>query len=138
LRKPPRSDVLLSVRFGDWHGYATPRLNHQTRVPLLKSGGNAEAEPLLKRALTITEQTLGPEHLDVGTRLGSSLLGQIEDAIKDKRLLIVPSGPLTQLPFQVLVQSLPSDVSAVERPPRSRGWVSNLGIFRTAIECIFS
>jgi CHAT domain-containing protein/tetratricopeptide (TPR) repeat protein len=35
------------------------------------------------------------------------LFGQVEDLIKDKRMLIVPSGPLTQLPFQVLITELP-------------------------------
>jgi CHAT domain-containing protein/tetratricopeptide (TPR) repeat protein len=39
--------------------------------------------------------------------LYKGLFGQIEDLIKDKRLLIVPSGPLTQLPFQVLVTKAP-------------------------------
>jgi CHAT domain-containing protein/tetratricopeptide (TPR) repeat protein len=36
-----------------------------------------------------------------------ALFGQIEDLIKDKQLLIVPSGPLTQLPYQVLVTKQP-------------------------------
>jgi hypothetical protein len=36
-------------------------------------------------------------------RLYQALFGQVEDLIKGKRLLMVPSGPLTQLPFQVLV-----------------------------------
>ncbi len=31
----------------------------------------------------------------------------MEDLIRDKHLLIVPSGPLTQLPFQVLVTEKP-------------------------------
>ena len=35
--------------------------------------------------------------------LYKALFGQVEDLISDKHLLIVPSGPLTQLPFQVLV-----------------------------------
>jgi CHAT domain-containing protein len=35
--------------------------------------------------------------------LYQALFGQVEDLINDKRLLIVPSGSLTQLPFQVLV-----------------------------------
>jgi CHAT domain-containing protein len=39
--------------------------------------------------------------------LYKGLFDQIEDLIKDKRLLIVPSGPLTQLPFQVLVTESP-------------------------------
>ena len=33
---------------------------------------------------------------------------QVEDLIKGKHLLIVPSGPLTQLPFQVLVTESPT------------------------------
>jgi CHAT domain-containing protein len=39
--------------------------------------------------------------------LYKALFGQIEDMIKDKQLLIVPSGALTQLPFQVLVTEKP-------------------------------
>jgi tetratricopeptide (TPR) repeat protein/CHAT domain-containing protein len=39
--------------------------------------------------------------------LYQGLFGQIEDLIKNKRLLIVPSGPLTQIPFQVLVTEPP-------------------------------
>ena len=37
-----------------------------------------------------------------------ALFGQVGDLIKDKRLLIVPSGPLTVLPFQALVTSAPA------------------------------
>jgi CHAT domain-containing protein/tetratricopeptide (TPR) repeat protein len=36
-------------------------------------------------------------------RLYQGLFGQVEDLIKDKHLLIVPTGPFTQLPFQVLL-----------------------------------
>jgi tetratricopeptide (TPR) repeat protein/CHAT domain-containing protein len=39
--------------------------------------------------------------------LYKELFGPIEDLLKDKRLLIVPSGPLTQLPFHVLVTDPP-------------------------------
>lgn len=39
--------------------------------------------------------------------LYKSVLGQVEDLIKDKHILIVPSGALTQLPFQVLVEAPP-------------------------------
>jgi tetratricopeptide (TPR) repeat protein/CHAT domain-containing protein len=44
-----------------------------------------------------------PFDLSRAHALYQGLFGQIEDLIKDKRLLIVPSGPLTQLPFGVLV-----------------------------------
>ncbi len=40
--------------------------------------------------------------------LYKALFGQVEDLIKGKQLLIVPSGPLTQLPFQVLVTQSPA------------------------------
>lgn len=39
--------------------------------------------------------------------LYQELFGQVEDLIRGKQLLIVPSGPLTQLPFQVLVTHPP-------------------------------
>jgi CHAT domain-containing protein/tetratricopeptide (TPR) repeat protein len=40
-------------------------------------------------------------------RLYKGLFGEIEDLIKGKQLLLVPSGPLTQLPFHVLVTEPP-------------------------------
>jgi CHAT domain-containing protein/tetratricopeptide (TPR) repeat protein len=41
-------------------------------------------------------------------RLYKELFGGIEDVVAGKQLLLVPSGPLTQLPFQVLVKSPPA------------------------------
>jgi CHAT domain-containing protein/tetratricopeptide (TPR) repeat protein len=41
-------------------------------------------------------------------RLYTALFGGVQDLIKGKHLLIVPSGPLTQLPFQVLVARPPT------------------------------
>jgi CHAT domain-containing protein len=37
------------------------------------------------------------------------LLGQVEGLIKDKRLLVVPTGPLSALPFHVLVTAKPGN-----------------------------
>ena len=45
---------------------------------------------------------------------------QVEDLIRDKHLLIVPSGPLTQLPFQVLVTA----ASATSGDYRSAAWLA--------------
>ena len=43
-----------------------------------------------------------------------ALFGQIEEVIGDKKhLLVVPSGPLTALPFQVLVTNKSDDVAAI-------------------------
>jgi CHAT domain-containing protein/Flp pilus assembly protein TadD len=41
-------------------------------------------------------------------RLYKALFGAFGDLIKDKNLLLVPSGPLTQLPFHVLVTTPPA------------------------------
>ena len=41
-------------------------------------------------------------------KLYAALFGGMADLIKSKHLLIVPSGPLTQLPFQVLVSRPPT------------------------------
>jgi CHAT domain-containing protein/tetratricopeptide (TPR) repeat protein len=41
-------------------------------------------------------------------KLYLALFGEVQDVIKGKHLLIVPSGPLTQLPFQVLVTRPPA------------------------------
>jgi CHAT domain-containing protein/tetratricopeptide (TPR) repeat protein len=40
--------------------------------------------------------------------LYTALFGQVHDLVKGKHLLIVPSGPLTQLPFHLLVTRPPS------------------------------
>jgi len=52
-------------------------------------------------------------------RLYQALFGQVEDLIKGKHLLIVPAGPLTQLPFQVLVTAPP----AANGDDKSAGWL---------------
>jgi CHAT domain-containing protein/tetratricopeptide (TPR) repeat protein len=44
-----------------------------------------------------------PFDLAIAHELYSALLGQVADLIENKQLLIVPSGPLTSLPFHVLV-----------------------------------
>jgi CHAT domain-containing protein/tetratricopeptide (TPR) repeat protein len=57
------------------------------------------------------EERHKPLPFDVArAQLYKALFGQIEDMIKGKQLLIVPSGPLTQLPFQVLVTGKPKTV----------------------------
>jgi len=48
-----------------------------------------------------------PFHLGRAHNLYKALLGPFEKLIADKRLLIVPSGPLTSLPFNVLVTAEP-------------------------------
>ena len=47
-------------------------------------------------------------------KLFRALFGQAEDLIQGKQLLLVPSGALTQLPFQVLVTAAPSTKAAAQ------------------------
>jgi CHAT domain-containing protein len=57
-----------------------------------------------------------PFDQDRAHALYKSLFGQVEDVIRDKHLLIVPSGALTQLPFQVLVTAAPTSRSDYRSP----------------------
>ena len=54
----------------------------------------------------VTAQVL-PFDLARAHELYKALLGPVEDMIKGKHLIIVPSGPLTSLPFHVLVTEPP-------------------------------
>jgi CHAT domain-containing protein/tetratricopeptide (TPR) repeat protein len=48
-----------------------------------------------------------PFDIERAHRLYKALFGELEEAIAGKQLLLVPAGPLTQLPFQVLVKTEP-------------------------------
>ena len=67
----------------------------------LHSGGFSEADANAGKPL--------PFDHNRAHALYKALFGPVEDSIKGKHLLIVPSGPLTQLPFQVLVTAPPAN-----------------------------
>ncbi len=75
------------------------------------------AEPARDKDGNILTYTL-PFDLARAYALYKALFGQVEDALKGKSLLIVPSGPLTQLPFQVLVTMPPASGDV-----RSAAWL---------------
>jgi CHAT domain-containing protein len=54
--------------------------------------------------------------------LYKALFGPVEDLIKGKHLLIVPSGPLTSLPFNVLVTEPPTAISKLSEY-RTTAWL---------------
>jgi CHAT domain-containing protein/uncharacterized protein HemY len=85
------------------------------RVQKLRAGldhSNRAARSSGERA-AVQLGRVGPAHnflpfdLGIAHELYAALLGPFEDLIKDKQLLIVPSGPLTSLPFHVLVTEKP-------------------------------
>jgi CHAT domain-containing protein/tetratricopeptide (TPR) repeat protein len=68
--------------------------------------GGSRCASLINTAYQAADAAAGkplPFDLARAHELYRALFGQIENLIKDKHLLIVPSGPLASLPFQVLV-----------------------------------
>jgi CHAT domain-containing protein/tetratricopeptide (TPR) repeat protein len=64
-----------------------------------------------------------PFDVAIAHELYAGLFGQIEDLIKDKHLLIVPSGPLTSLPFHLLVTKSPVSDTPGQTPIDGTGGV---------------
>jgi tetratricopeptide (TPR) repeat protein/CHAT domain-containing protein len=95
--------------------FGTSKLNREVaalRCGLDYAGAwvGARCNDLLRVNYTRLDHALGkplPFDLARAHQLYLALFGQVEDLIKDKQLLITPSGALTQLPFQVLVTAMP-------------------------------
>lgn len=65
-----------------------------------------------------------PFDLAKAHELYAALLGPVQDLIKNKHLLVVPSGPLTTLPFNVLVTEAPkTGVTGRLADYRSAAWL---------------
>jgi CHAT domain-containing protein/tetratricopeptide (TPR) repeat protein len=90
------ADLVAALRCGldraAWEGERASRCVNLLEIPLNEAPGDA-----------------GPLPFDLvrAQELYSALFGQVEDLVKDKHLLIVPSGPLTGLQFHVLVTAPP-------------------------------
>ena len=69
---------------------------------------------------------LPPFDLERAYRLYRSLFGQVEDLIRGRHLVIVPTGALTQLPFQVLVTQQPSATASEADRHRHAAWLAQL------------
>jgi CHAT domain-containing protein/tetratricopeptide (TPR) repeat protein len=80
--------------------------------------------PFVTLNYTDADQAAGkplPFDLAFSHKLYRGLFGQVEDLIKGKQLLIVPSGALAQLPFQTLVTALPTDAASNQTPREVAG-----------------
>ncbi len=73
--------------------------------------GQSHCNTLLGRDPQAARPHLLPFDLARAHTLYQGLFGEVEDMIKGKHLIVVPSGPLTQLPFQVLVTAAPKSPS---------------------------
>jgi CHAT domain-containing protein/tetratricopeptide (TPR) repeat protein len=106
----------------------TPALNRE--VAALRCGldaaawegeGAARCAGLLKIAIDKAPENNAPLPFDIARAhsLYKALFSGVEDLIRHKHLLIVPSGPLTQLPFAVLVTATPAGTDH-----RSAAWLA--------------
>ena len=89
-------------REGQWASSGQRWEAKAERCRTLRPDGLVDSDPL-------------PFDLEVAHELYAVLLGSFADLTKDKRLLIVPSGPLTSLPFHVLVTKAPPLPTGKER-----------------------
>ncbi len=79
---------------GEWSQQRQRWVARGERCQVLKPAGLAADEPL-------------PFDLGAAHELYAALLAPLADLTKGKRLIVVPSGPLTSLPFHVLVTEAP-------------------------------
>jgi CHAT domain len=87
---------------------------------------NSRCQDLLKASYTEIDHMQArplPFDRDRAHALYKALFGQVEDVIKDKQLLIVPSGTLTQLPFQVLITEKPDTAASGDDAFRRAAWL---------------
>ncbi len=87
-----------------WYGVGAERCAGALGIPLTEAP--APEQPL-------------PFDLARAHRLYATLFGEVSDLIKGRHLLIASSGPLTQLPFQVLVTKPPTSDD-----PRAVAWLA--------------
>ncbi len=64
--------------------------------------------------VTVSDDALPPFDAARAHALYKGLFGEVEDLIRGKHLLVVPSGPLTQLPLHVLVTEPPAPDTALK------------------------
>jgi CHAT domain-containing protein len=73
--------------------------------------------------IEVSEKDPLPFELGRAYELYKALLGPFADAIEGKHLLVVPSGPLTTLPFSVLVTSKPEPADSMREAYQKASWL---------------
>jgi tetratricopeptide (TPR) repeat protein/CHAT domain-containing protein len=123
------TDALVFFLAGDAESYVFALTRDGFDWKVIPLGGDVLAQKIaaFRRGLDIDEinkaikESKNPElfDLDLANELCATLLGPVEPLIKDKKqLLIVPSGALTALPFDLLV----TEKSAAPRPDKMSGY----------------
>jgi len=138
--KPPTAEEVQSLLGGDEaliffvaganesYVFALTREGFEWRTILLGEKNMAEMVAAFRRGLDVDELTKSvstgrPQLFDLAAahELYGALFGPVEALIKDKPLLlIVPSGPLTALPFHLLVTDKPAIAVSTKEIARYR------------------
>jgi CHAT domain-containing protein len=107
-----------------WAHFSSGNRALAARVTALRCGldqaawdgeGAARCTGLLRQAYTPADAAAGkPLPFDLGKahELYTALFGSVDDLIKNKHLLIVAAGPLSALPFHVLITDKPSGATS--------------------------
>ena len=118
LLGPEEALVFLLPGESESYVFAVTRDGHAWKTIPLGADALADKVLQLRRGLFVDAdpaRKTGKFDPAAGYELYSTLIGPVESLIKNKRhLLIVPSGPLTALPFHLLVTDKPSEPSQGE------------------------
>jgi CHAT domain-containing protein/tetratricopeptide (TPR) repeat protein len=106
-------DDVAALRCGlDAAAWAQPK----SRCPELTGQRYSDAD--------LARGKLPPFDLKRSHNLYRALFGQVEDLIEGRKLIIMPTGPLTRLPFQVLVTQEPGAGKSEAESYRSAAWLA--------------
>jgi CHAT domain-containing protein len=118
MSRVPEETIVFAVTKKEvrWTSLAPGTKALRERVTALRCGLDSSNWGFAKRSrevckallgIEVTEEQVPPFDTAAAHALYRDLFGEIEDLLQGKRLLIVPSGGLTQLPFEVLVTTKP-------------------------------
>jgi CHAT domain-containing protein/tetratricopeptide (TPR) repeat protein len=132
-------EALVTLLIGREHSYVWAVTRDRTQWARIDAGAATLAEHVaeLRRGLDplaapigppgSASGTAGPPAFDAGRAhaLYRLLLGPVEASIRNKReLILIPTGPLTSLPFQVLVTDAPPTGASSGDTLRQAAWLA--------------
>ncbi|MBR0932513.1 CHAT domain-containing tetratricopeptide repeat protein [Bradyrhizobium jicamae] len=124
LLKPDEAELLFLAMSDRSFVFAVTREHVGMRAIALRADGLADRVAGLRRGLFNGVAEVAPFDLDASHELYAALFSPISDIIAAKpKLLIVPTGALTSLPFQVLVTRTPDPATGQSDRYRSAAWL---------------
>jgi len=124
LLKPDEAQLLFLAMSDRSFVFAVTREHVAMREIALRAQELSDRVAGLRKGLFNGEAEVAPFDLDASHALYTALFSPISDIVAAKpKLLIVPTGALTSLPFQVLVTRKPDPAAAQADRYRSAAWL---------------